>query len=412
MLITRLFKLIFQGYFLLLSPQFAIAYSQLASIDYSQQGPHNAGWVQVTVVRPNNSTFSAYLFYPAITRGQGATFDLSGGPYPAITFGHGYLQSVSRYQSTLEHLATWGFFVIASESESGFFPNHSNFANDLIYCLNYLESQNQNPNSPYYRSLLSGNYGASGHSMGGGCSLLAASRDSRIRAVSNLAAAETNPSAVQAMQNISVAVQLISGSSDTITPVNQHGQLMFNAGSPPKQIPIIIGAWHCGFMDSSSFGCDNGPLNRTTQLQITRRLLTTFFSLHLKGDQNTWSFVWGPALLENSQINTQHDSGLLLSPSHTMIETAAGKKVNYTLQITNTSQRSFFIEPFIDGILWPTKTLISNEPLPPSGSTTARLSASIPANTQPGDYAAIISIKRNDDNATRSYRTIVFRVIK
>jgi predicted dienelactone hydrolase len=401
-----------QVFLLLLSIQLAVASSQLTSSDFSQQGPYNAGWTQVTVNRPNSSTFSAYLFYPATTRGRGATFDASGGNYPAITFGHGYLQSVSRYQSTLEHLATWGFFVIASESESGFFPNHSNFANDLIYCVDYLESQNQNPNSPYYRSLAVGNYGASGHSMGGGCSLLATSRDQRIRAVSNLAAAETNPSAIQAMRNISVAVQLISGSSDTITPVNQHGQLMFNAGFAPKQIPVITGGWHCGFMDSSSFGCDSGPLNRTVQLQITRKLLTTFFSLYLKGNQDTWSFVWGPELFDNLQINTEHDSGLLILPSQTTINVTPGKKVNYTLNVTNTGNRPTSIDLFIEGIPWTTQTLISNEQLAPLGQTTTRLSTSIPSDTQPGDYQAIISVKRNEDNATRSYKAIVFRVTK
>ncbi|MHC4834329.1 MAG: alpha/beta hydrolase, partial [Planctomycetota bacterium] len=65
-------------------------------------------------------------------------FDASGGPYPVFSFGHGFLTPVSRYDSTLDHLATHGFLVIASRSGGELFPSHAAFAADLVHCLDHV----------------------------------------------------------------------------------------------------------------------------------------------------------------------------------------------------------------------------------------------------------------------------------
>lgn len=75
------------------------------------------------------------------------------------------------------------------------FPNHQSFANGLSHCLTWLVDQSENPASFLHKCIDQNALGISGHSMGGGASILAASADSRIKAVANLAAAETNPSA-------------------------------------------------------------------------------------------------------------------------------------------------------------------------------------------------------------------------
>lgn len=83
--------------------------------DLAEPGPYTyAGWEQVTVTRPDSSTFTARLYYPASSSGSGAPYDGSGAPYPVVSFGHGFLTSHTYYQSTLAHLATWGYFVIAT----------------------------------------------------------------------------------------------------------------------------------------------------------------------------------------------------------------------------------------------------------------------------------------------------------
>jgi dienelactone hydrolase len=138
----------------------------------------------------------ARLYYPATLSGQDAPFDPAGGPYPVIAFGHGFLQEIFRYLGTFEHLASHGFFVIAPNSETGFFPSHQALADDLNSGLAYVVERNGDAASPYFGHVAVDRLGLSGHSMGGGASILAAAGNAEIDALINMAAAETNPSAM------------------------------------------------------------------------------------------------------------------------------------------------------------------------------------------------------------------------
>lgn len=276
--------------------------------DFSASGPYMAGWREVTVTRPNNSTFQTLLYYPAQTASQNAGIDAQAGRCPGISFGHGFLVNPDKYRSTFAHLATWGYIVIASRSGGELFPNHQNFANDLRYCLTWLVDQSQDPGSFLYDFVDPDALALSGHSMGGGASILAAAVDSRVKALANLAAADTNPSAISAMASVNVPVSLISGSDDSIVQVGSHGQLIYDNGNAPKQIPIIQGGYHCGFMDSNILFCDSGGISRSEQLEITRHLLTLFFELHLKHNYSVWPQVWGPAMLNDTRWTVQQET--------------------------------------------------------------------------------------------------------
>jgi len=196
----------------------ASAQAWVADPDLSKPGPYAAGSMAVTVSRPNGTTFGATLHYPATSAGANAPFDSSGAPYPAITFGHGFVQPVTQYASTLSHLATHGFFVIASQSEGGLFPSHPGLAADMRSCLDWLVAQDSNPASPFHVGVDESRFGAGGHSMGGGCAILAAKDDPRIDALATLAAADTNPSSIAAIGQVSIPVRLIVGSADSIVP--------------------------------------------------------------------------------------------------------------------------------------------------------------------------------------------------
>lgn len=376
--------------------------------DPADPGPLTAGWRTVTVSRPNTSTFSARLYYPATgTGGANASLDLSAAPYAAVSFGHGFLQPVDRYHSTLAHLATWGFLVIASESESGLFPSHSNFAADLSHCLTWLEQQHGQPGSFLAGALYVGAYGLSGHSMGGGASILAAAADPRIRAVSNLAAANTNPSAIAQMPNITVPISLIAGTSDSITPVQNHGQLMYNAGNSPRQLPLIQGGSHCGFQDVSSFGCDSGPLPRAQQLAITRRLMTSFFLLHLKQNESVWRLVWGPEAAADPLVQMVSDSGITVTHPLPHVEGFGARTVPAAVVVTNTASgqsEQYLIE--VEGSAWPAS--VQPGPrlvIPPGRTRPATVEFAIPAGYPRLAEMAIVSA-RSPTTAVRAWTEV------
>lgn len=324
-------------------------YSQVNAL--SNPGPYSAGWRSVTVTRANNTTFTARFYYPATTSGQNTTYNGAGAPYPSITFGHGFFQQVSTYQSTLEHLATHGYFVIATDSEGGLAPNHQNFADDIKRCLTYLEQENAISSSVLFGQVAVNKYGASGHSMGGGSSILATSQDSRIKALANLASAETNPSAIFAMPAINVPVQLISGSADTIVPVGTNGQAMFNASVSPKILPVIQGGWHCGFQDANGFGCDNGTITRAQQLAETRRLLTAFFDLYLKRSETNWKKVWGNDL-DNALVVSQRNSTIELSPVSQTVAVPVGQNTTINVSVTNRGTTPNAFKVFVEQRRW------------------------------------------------------------
>jgi dienelactone hydrolase len=375
--------------------------------DYAQSGSYSAGRRFVTVRRPNNTTFRAQLYYPAIATGDNTSYDGRGAPYPAISFGHGFLQPPERYRSTLEHLATWGYFVIATESGGELFPNHWAYSEDMRYCLTYLEQQNAESASWLFGQVDVAHFGISGHSMGGGASILAAAADARIKAVANLAAAETNPSAIQASANITVPHSLISGSQDTITPLQNHGQRMYAAGFAPKLLPVIQGGWHCGFMDSSSFGCDSGSLPRATQLQITRRLLTAFFELYLRNRLEAWDWVWGEAIRHDARIQLTAESGLVLEPDKTVRYTPVPRVVVHRLFIRNQSRYAQQYAVLIEGGRWRTEPRPSITPIiPPGGSISVDIAVSVPRVRPPAQDTAQVRALCLRDGGTMAVSTI------
>ena len=395
------FVLLFSAFFIITTENFAQANP------LSVAGRYRAGWRSVTVTRANNTTFTARLFYPAMANGQNAAYDSSGAPYAAITFGHGFFQAVSSYQTTLEHLATHGFFVIASDSEGGLFPSHQNFADDLKVSLTYLEQQNASSTSFLFNQVRTTKFGASGHSMGGGASILATAQDTRIKALANLAAAETNPSATNVMPGINAPVMLVSGSADTIVPVASNGQLMFNGGNAPKILPVIQGGWHCGFEDAQTIGCDSASqITREQQLAETRRLLTAFFNLYLKSDEANWKQVWG-ADLQNSLVQAQTNSGIEISPATQNIPAAVGVNTLFSITITNRNATPTSFSVFVEQRRWivvtnPQTTVILN----PNQTTTINFSVRRLWKNSRLLNNLLISVRNNSDNLTRSFATI------
>ena len=377
----------------------------VAQADLSVPGPYGAGWVEVSVPRPGGGSFDALLFYPATGSGQGATYEGGGAPYPAISFGHGWITAVTRYQSTLEHLASWGYLVIASKSYGGLFPDHSAFADDLRWCLTYLEDQNADPGSWLHEQVDTAAFGVSGHSMGGGASILTAERDSRIRLVASMAAAETNPSAIDAIAGVQVPIFLIAGDEDSIAPPSGHTIPMYDAAFAPRRLPLLDGGWHCGFLDSSFFGCDSGSLPRETQLALTRGLLTAFFNLYLKDDQAVWRQVWGPELYTEPLIdNTRADAGITFDPNTTNLHGYVGQTVQVEFLLTNSGPLSTSYSIFVEDSAWSTTPIpAQTSVLDPGESTTVTVSVEIVEGPGAATDNALLSARSDLDGGTRGH---------
>jgi len=370
-----------------------------AAADLAQPGAFAAGFRTVTVTRANGTTFTARLFYPATSPGENTPVDPSDGPYPGVSFGHGFVQAVGNYQSTLLHLATHGYLVIATNSEGGLFPSHSNFAADILRCLTWLEQQHDEPGSLLEGLVRTDAFGLSGHSMGGGAAILAAS-DPRVRAIVPLAAANTNPSSIAASSNFFVPVRHIVGSQDTIVTPGTTVQ-MFNNSARAKQFVNLQGGFHCGFVDAQGFGCDSGSMSRAEQLAYVRRQMTEFFDLYLKGDQSVWPAVWDAPADPRVVLTASPDSRIEPAVQTLTLRTGARRTVSALVTNLGPDTASFAIEA--DSTPWPVgATPGETGPIATNASGPTLLSLAPPAGAATGELSLRISARSLRDGATRA----------
>ena len=377
----------------------------LAQANYGEPGDLTVGWTRVQVTRDSGARFDSRVYYPATGTTFDSPFDPSAGPYPVIVFGHGYLTDPAEYIGTYQHLASWGYIVMAPESALNLFPNHQKFADDLRDCMDYMEVANADPANRFFGGVDEDNMGLSGHSMGGGASILAAADETlpRLKGVANLAAADTRPSSIAAMERVNVPISLISGSEDSITPLEQHGLLMYQNGNAPRLLPVIQGGWHCGFLDRSNLVCDSGSISQQASLRLTREYLTSFFNLYLKGDEEAWPVVWGPSMILDPEVNTQADPGMTMLPRVQRQGGSASSEVVYTIRLTNTRDDAQGFEMFVDNARWTTTVVpAATNVLNPGDFVDLTVTVEVPTNVQPGAAdIAVISARSTIDNLTR-----------
>lgn len=164
--------------------------------------------------------------------------------FPYIVFGHGWLMSYSYTQVLTDNLVQLGWIVALPTTEGSLFPSHQNFALDLAFLEGAMLTENNNPAS-VLNNKIQPLAVVGGYSMGGGSAILAASDNQNFASVITFAAAETNPSAINAAQSVTVPTLIFCGSSDNIAPPASHQIPMYNnLSSDYKAHVTLTGATH------------------------------------------------------------------------------------------------------------------------------------------------------------------------
>ena len=224
------------------------------------------------------------IYYPADVSGTNVSVVSDTIHFPVIVFGHGFVMSTSSYSSLRDSLVLQGYIMALPTTESGFAPSHLDFGKDIAFIAEQIQLSNLNSTDLFFNRVADATC-VMGHSMGGGASFLSTQFYSGITAIANLAAAETNPSAVTAASLLTIPALLIAGENDCITPVATNQFLMYNAiQSPCKNLITINGASHCQ-MGDSNFKCSLGEATCTPSPAITREVqqqkVLTYLSLWL-----------------------------------------------------------------------------------------------------------------------------------
>ena len=236
----------------------------------------------------NNRQIATEIYYPATSAGNNTP--IAAGVFPLITFGHGFVMVWSAYQNFWDSLVPEGYILAFPTTEGGFSPSHADFGKDLKFLIAKIQSSGVGAVIP---SASVGTTSAiMGHSMGGGCSFLAAENNLMITTMVSFASANTNPSSITASQQVSVPTLLFSGTNDCVTPPSQHQNIMYDSTAAAFKTQVnITGGGHCFFANSNfncTFGentCSPSPtITRAEQQSVTNNFLKLWLAYFLKND--------------------------------------------------------------------------------------------------------------------------------
>lgn len=206
----------------------------------------------------------------------------SGLGLPAVAFGHGWLQPPARYRGLLRHLASWGFVVAAPGTQLGPLASHRLFAADLRTALDVCVGVRLGDGDI---SVDPAKLGLAGHSVGGGCAVLAAADDSRVRAVATLAATQTRPFSTDAASRCAMPSLHLAAGHDLVAPTPGNAGAIAANWAGPAALRTVTKASHLGFTEGRHWSnlLLPGKAESTTQ-RVARIMLTAFFLVHLAGE--------------------------------------------------------------------------------------------------------------------------------
>jgi hypothetical protein len=212
---------------------------------------------------------------PACTIFRPEPLGEAGRKHPIIIWGNGTGANPQVYAGVLTHWASHGFIVAAANT------SNAGSGTEMLACLDYVLQQDGVSGSAYSGNVAGDRVGASGHSQGGGGTLMVG-RDQRITATAPL-----QPFIQFGFGGVDAAsaaqqkgpMFLMSGSNDTIAAPAANQQPVFDTTNVPTFWGTLQGADHI----ASAIGT----------ISDYRGPATAWFRLHLMADESARSLFYG-----------------------------------------------------------------------------------------------------------------------
>jgi dienelactone hydrolase len=254
-----------------------------------------------------------------------------------VVFGHGFAMTWDSYDNIYNRLASLGYIVLLPRTESSIFPtpNHANFADDmkLLATQGLLLNTTSTPTAlATFNGKVLQKSAIGGHSMGAGCSYIAAQNNNTITCVFNLAAATSNTAGISSVAGanlVTVPALVISGEKDNVADTTVQNSHYNPTASTIKFHSIIKDVTHCDFGNGTSGTCTIGQAACTTP-----SCNTIYFNRYM-------SYI-EPFLahqLKNDCVAGNNFMTLILNPSADRV----GRKVvgNIACSVTGIQEQSF-----------------------------------------------------------------------
>jgi predicted dienelactone hydrolase len=191
-----------------------------------------------------------------------------------ITWGNGTGSTPNLYRALLNHLASHGFVVIAS--------NSTNVAQGspapMLAGVTWVLEQNADPASPLYQRIDTTHIGGTGHSQGGFATTTAAA-DARITTIAPLCGAQTQ-------RSLRGPAFLFCGGMDTTVPCSNIMSAYNGISNQPVMLANHLASDHANFL---TFG------NGGNTVKPVEAAVTAWMRLHMMGDTALRGRFYGPS---------------------------------------------------------------------------------------------------------------------
>lgn len=249
------------------------------------------------ILEASSGPFDVDSFRPSFTPGFGAgtiwyPSNTNEGPFAAIAVAPGFVGGESTIDWLGPRLASHGFVVITISTSSLFdFPDSR--ASQLLAALDSVIAES-NGSSPISGLVDPDRTGVSGHSMGGGGSLIATEDHPSIDAVVPLAPwnSSTNFSAIDQ------PTLIVACENDTVAPVNQHASPFYESISSSVDKAFVE-------IDGGDHFCANSG---NAQEDTLGKLIVSWMKRFLDQDTRYDPFLCGPDHEADSDISEFRDT--------------------------------------------------------------------------------------------------------
>jgi dienelactone hydrolase len=335
---------------ILLSLIFISSYSQTFSVgrttinfkDASRTGGSAANANITIPVGGTGRSVGTELFYPALTNGNNTT--VANGQFPVVVFGHGFVMAASDYTNVAQRLASKGYIVALPRTENEGplpfpFPDHAEFANDIKFLAAAVRGLNTTTVSSVssFNGKVTTKSAIGGHSMGGGCSYIAAQNNSTVTCLFNMAAATSNTASATNSSTggaglVTIPTLVISGEKDNVADTLVQNNHYNPTASNIKFHVIIKDVTHCDFGNGTSTTCNIGQPSCTgancNQILFERYMtyLEPFLANQLKNDCGE-----GQRFMDSINTNSSNRVGRKIIGSLPCITTNLNELDSYNL---------------------------------------------------------------------------------
>lgn len=266
-------------------------------------GPYGVGLTEMTFTRTSSAAdepraLQTVIWYPADGEAGGepvrdAPPASKGGPFPVVLFSHGASGEPTHASYLTEHLASWGFVVVApphpgNTKQDGacdaacLGESYVNRLPDMLFTLDQVEALHDDPAQPLSAIIDPERSAATGFSFGGMTAVRTAP-EQRFDAIVALAPAEPVALLLDIGRALDVPVLLAAGGEDIAVPAEGVAELygVLPAGTPRYYL-YLPKAKHTSFQDECQEACEL-PQDRAHAL--INRYVTAFLQAYLVRDE-------------------------------------------------------------------------------------------------------------------------------